>query len=173
MAEKTFIESEMTFGPYDEKHVFHIEESPQYTAINRDGVKCCEFLLKKEQKILFVEAKKSCPNHNAREDSEYNSMKYYDYISEIAEKMRHSLDLYASILLNRQTQNGVSEDMLETDLSGYELILILVVKTAEKEWLYPYIDIFKEKLRPEMQVWNIKSFLVINEETARSKGLVS
>lgn len=52
MAEKTIIESEMTFGPYDENHVFRIEESPQYTAINRDGVKCCEFLLKKEQKIL-------------------------------------------------------------------------------------------------------------------------
>ena len=173
MAGKTIIESEMTFGPYEENHVFRIEESPQYTTINRNGVKCCEFLLKRERNILFVEAKNSCPNHNAREASENNSMKYNDYISEITEKMRHSLELYASILLNRQSRDGVSEDMLKTDLSENEFILILVVKTAKKEWLDPYVDVFKEKLRPEMRLWNIKSFLVINEETARSKGLVS
>ena len=173
MAEKTIIESEMTFGPYDENHVFRIEESPQYTAINRDGVRCCEFLFERNRKILFVEAKKSCPNHDARKDSEDNSMRYNDYISEITEKMRHSLELYASVLLNRQSRDGISEAMLKTDLSGHELILILVVKKAEKEWLYPYVDVFKEKLRPEMKIWNIKSFLVINEETARAQGLVS
>lgn len=173
MAGKTIVESEMTFGPYDENHVFRIEESPQYKAINKDGVRCCEFLLMRDEKILFVEAKKSCPNHSTREYSEHNSMKYSDYISEITEKMRHSLELYASVLLNRQSRNGVSKDMLKTDLSDHELMLILVVKTAEKEWLSPYVDVFKEKLRPEMQIWNIKSFLIINEETARSKGLVS
>ena len=173
MAEKSIVESEMTFGPYGEDQIFLIEESPQYKAINRDGVRCCEFLLKRNQKIMFVEAKKSCPNHNAKEDSENNSIRYNDYISEIAEKMRHSLDLYASVLLKRQPQDGVSKDLQKPDLSGHELILILVVKTAEKEWLDPYVDVFKEKLRPEMRLWNIKSFLVINEETARSKGLVS
>ena len=100
-------------------------------------------------------------------------MRYNNYITEITEKMRHSLELYTSVLLNRQSQKGVSEDMLKTDLSGHELILILVVKKAEKEWLFPYVDVFKEKLRPEMKIWNIKSFLVINEETAHAQGLVS
>lgn len=173
MPSTTIIESEMTFGPYDDNHVWRIEESPQYTAINQDNVRCCEFLLKRNKTILFVEAKKSCPNYQARSNSEDNSIKYDTYVAEITKKMRHSLNLYASILLNRQSQDFISKEMIETNLSEYELVLILVVKVAEKEWLFPYVDVFKEKLRSEMRIWNIKSFLVINEETARTKGLVS
>ena len=58
----SFVESEMTFGEYDEDSFLRIEECIQYTErLKNNGVKICEFLLLKGKKLVFVEAKKSCP----------------------------------------------------------------------------------------------------------------
>ena len=54
----SFVESEMTFGEYDEDSFFRIEECIQYTErLKNNGVKICEFLLLKGKKLVFVEAK--------------------------------------------------------------------------------------------------------------------
>ena len=58
----SFVESEMTFGEYDEDSFFRIEECIQYTErLKNNGVKICEFLLLKGKKLVFVEAKKILP----------------------------------------------------------------------------------------------------------------
>lgn len=57
----------MTFGPYQESHLFKIESSKTYKNIKHEGVKIAEFLLLKEKEhskcdILIVEAKENTPN---------------------------------------------------------------------------------------------------------------
>lgn len=59
---KIITESEMNFGKFDEENLFHIEDSKIYKNLG-DGIKTVEFILKySESSILFLEAKKSCPN---------------------------------------------------------------------------------------------------------------
>lgn len=96
-------ESDMKFGIYQEKQVFRIEESERYMKkLRQQGVRCCEFILLRSNK----EAKKSYPDPINGIIKDKNQ--YYTDIKEIVEKMRHSLDLYANILLNRYVQDGVS-----------------------------------------------------------------
>lgn len=86
--------------------------------------------------------------------------------------MRHSLTLYAGILLERYTLEGVPELLREKDMSHLEIRLILVVKNAEKEWLVPFQDVFRKMLQDELRIWKIPSFSILNEEMARQKHFI-
>ncbi len=165
-------ESEMDFGPFLPVQLFHIEKSSQYQDCNRSHVRCCEFVLLKNKKILFVEAKKSCPNSEKQEETGERTAKYHAFISEITEKMRHSLALYGAMLSGRRSMEEVGDDIREANRETTEIVLVLVVKNASMDWLKNYADVFREQLRPEMRIWNVQSFQVINEEKAREKGLI-
>lgn len=60
-----FIESGMTFGPFEEENFFHIEKSEVYRQIESQ-VKIVEFVLLKQtgtnSQIWLVEAKQSSPH---------------------------------------------------------------------------------------------------------------
>lgn len=56
---KSIPESDVIFGPYDEKDLFHIEKSELYKSLG-EGLKTVEFILRAsttERGIVFVEAK--------------------------------------------------------------------------------------------------------------------
>ncbi len=81
-------ESGMRFAKYSEDEVFEIEKSPQYTkSLRQKGVKICEFVLRRGNKIYFMEAKSSCPRQivwdNPKDDREQRKRKYEEYIEEI------------------------------------------------------------------------------------------
>ena len=102
----------MEFGEYKEKQVFRIEKSKQYTEkLRQQGVRCCEFILLRKNKLYFVEAKQSYPNPINICFSEERKKQYHKDVQEIVEKMRHSLELYASILLNKHSQEGIFDAM--------------------------------------------------------------
>ena len=167
-------ESGMRFGEYPDSKVFYIEKSPQYQIhLMPNGVKTCEFILLRNLSLCFIEAKKSCPNQIAEDTAEEKIKKYNEYIDDIITKMRHSLDLYASILLERHSAEGVSQEMLENKLSGQDadINMILVVKDAEKEWLASLKEKLEKELGRERRIWKAQLF-VINEEQARKKRLV-
>lgn len=167
----TIPESGMTFGEYKEEQVFQIEKSEQYTKkLRQHGVRRCEFVLLRADKLCFIEAKKSYPDPINGCSSEKKKVQFYKDIQEIVEKMRHSLELYASILLKRYSQVGVSELMQNAET--LELRLILVIKNADKSWIIPLQDIFRKELRSEMQIWKIPEFIILNEEQARKKHLI-
>lgn len=165
-------ESDMDFGPYVPGQLFHMEKSNQYQDCNKARVRCCEFLLLKDRKLLFVEAKKTCPNGEKQNEAGERTKEYHGYVEEITEKMRHSLSLYAAMLAGRRSMEGVGEGIRKADRAKTEIVFVLVVKNAEKEWLKNYADVFQRQLRPEMKIWNIRSVLVMNESTARTKGLI-
>lgn len=55
-------ESDMQFGEYEQEQIFQLEKSSQYTKkLRPNGIKSCEFILRRDNKLYFVEAKKSCP----------------------------------------------------------------------------------------------------------------
>lgn len=164
-------ESDMVFGDYSKESVFQIERSVQYNEkLRKNGVRSCEFILRRGDKLFFIEAKKSCPNQIDANSSEEKKIKYHEYIQEIVEKMRHSLDMYANILLKRYSQDGVSDQL--KDVENLEMRLILVVKNAERSWLDPFRDKFRKELRKEMQIWKIPDFIILNEEQARKKHFI-
>lgn len=166
-------ESEMQFGNYPDDAVFHLEKSPQYhKKLRSNCVKSCEFILFKENALYFIEAKKSSPNEISADSPAEKIQDYNKYITEITEKMRHSLALYASILLKRHDCTDVPPLLLETDLSGKELKLVLVVKNAQPQWLIPLSEKLNRVLKPETGIWKCSRIFVINEATARDMNLV-
>ena len=98
--------------------------------------------------------------------------KYNEYITDITDKMRHSLALYANILLKRHNTDGIPNGFLETDLSAKQIKLVLVVKNAQDDWLIPLKEKLDKELKRESRIWNFTDFYVINEERARKKHFV-
>lgn len=169
----TIEESNMQFGEYSDECIFLIEKSKQYQdGLMPNGVKSCEFIVERDNTLYFVEAKTSCPNQIVANTSEEKRKKYDKYIGDITEKMRHSLALYANILLKRHDTAGVPRALLETDLSGKNIKLVLVVKNAKSDWLMPLKEKLDKELRKESRIWRFSDFYVINEEHARQKHFI-
>ena len=169
----TILESDMQFGEYTEEQVFHLEKSTQYVRkLRPNGIKSCEFILRRDSELFFVEAKLTCPKQIIADTPEEKRIKYNAYVQDIILKMRHSLTLYANILLQRYEADNVSELLRQTDMSGLKVVLVLVIKNAEKEWLIPFQDMLRRELKDERKIWKISDVFIINEETARKKHLV-
>ena len=165
-------ESGMQFGAYVEEQVFRLEKSRQYTkTLMSNGIKSCEFILRRDSKLFFVEAKASCPKQITADTPEEKKEKYDEYIQDIVLKMRHSLTLYSNILFQRYETEGISETLRQTDMSALEIVLVLVIKEAEKEWLIPFQDKFRRELKEEIRIWK-SSLIVMNEATARAKHFI-
>ena len=172
-------ESGMQFGEYDENQIFRIETSPQYTkSLRNKGIKSCEFILKKDSELFFIEAKSSCPRQVTKDvpdDEKENKQKKYEaFIEEIASKMRNSLALYGNILLKRYTQEGLTSNLVDTDLSAYSIKLILIINRKNEKWKpAPELrDAIEQYLKEEIKIWRTAPFLVITQEEAKEKGLI-
>ena len=167
------VESGMQFGLYSDENVFRIEKSPQYQLkLMPNGVKSCEFILLRDNTLFFIEAKTSSPMEITADTPEEKKKKYNEYISEIVDKMKHSVLLYANILLCRYDSGGVPAKLMNHDLSYKEIKLVLVIKNAEKEWLTPLQEKLRSELRVFCAIWKINGLFVINELTARQKHFV-
>lgn len=93
---KVITESEMNFGKFDETELFHIEDSRIYKELG-SGIKTVEFVLKYGQNsILFLEAKKSCPNAANRSESAEKEGKFEEYYASITEKSCITADIFGS-----------------------------------------------------------------------------
>lgn len=168
------VESEMKFGPFQKSQIFRIEKDSTYiTSFQANGIKTCEFVLQRDGKLYFIEAKKSCPNYSEAETSDEKRMKYKEYIHDISQKMRDSLNMYLSFLLKKNQTSDLPDYMRNLDWENLQICFVLVVKNAESAWLIPYQDIFREQLRNEMKIWNVPVFAVITEEKARAKRFIT
>ena len=165
-------ESDMTFCFRDSDIVYHIEQSRQYQdRLRGKGLKICEFIMRRDEFLYLVEAKRTCPNSSKREIDGGVTMQVQKYIGDIKAKMADSLALYSAILLKKQSQDDVPAAMLVPDLSGTKIRLLLIVKNAEKKWLVPLQDKLRAELRKECRLWNAELW-VLNEEIAKSKHFV-
>ncbi len=172
-------ESGMRFGEYPEDQVFQIETSEQYTkSLRQNGIKSCEFILQRGKKLYFFEAKSSCPRQiveDIPEEKKEEKKKAYDkFIEEIVLKMRHSLSLYGNILLKRYSQDKVSGNLVNPDLSNTQIFLVLVINPREGNWEpEPELqDGLRLHLKDEMKIWKIQSLFVITPQQAREKRFI-
>ena len=165
---KIITESEMNFGKFDETDLFHIENSKIYKALG-SGIKTVEFVLKyDENSIVFLEAKKSCPNAANRNESKEKEQKFEEYYSSITEKFIASLQIYLAAILDKFQNSEEVGDRLRTvnSMKDIQLKFILVVKNAEDiTWLAGPLAELKARLLQIRKIWGVE-IAVLNEELA-------
>lgn len=158
----------MNFGKFDETDLFHIEDSEIYKDLGL-GIKTVEFILKyDENSIVFLEAKKSCPNASNRYESEEKEQKFEEYYASITEKFIASLQIYLAAILDKFQNSGEVGDNLKTvsSMKNIQLKFILVVKNAEDiTWLAGPMAELKERLLQIRKIWGVE-IAVLNEELA-------
>lgn len=104
----------MDFGKFDEANLFHIENSQIYKNLG-SGIKTVEFVLKyDENSIVFLEAKKSCPNTANRHESVEKAQKFEEYYSSITEKFVASFQIYLAAILNKYQDISELGDKLQS-----------------------------------------------------------
>ena len=152
-------ESGMNFGKYDEKDLFHIETSEIYKKLG-DGIPTVEFILKYNgNNIVFLEAKKSCPNVANRYESK--------------EKFISSLQIYLAAIMNRYQDTSEIGDNLRSvsNMKDVKLKFILVVKNAEDiTWLAGPLAELRARLLKVRKIWGVE-VVVLNEELAGEYNL--
>ena len=172
-------ESGLRFGEYHENQVFQIETSEQYTkSLRQNGIKTCEFILRKGKKLYFFFFFQSCTRQIMKDipdnEKEEKKKRYDEFIEEIVLKMRHSLALYGNILLKQYSQDKVPEKLADPDLSNTLIYLVLVINPQEGEWEpEPELqDDLRLHLKDEMRIWKIQSLVVITPQQAREKHFI-
>ncbi len=170
-------ESGMTFGPFREETIFHIERSRLYGHVNRGegGVPTAEFVLlpgtassSRNGSLWIVEAKSSSPRPQ-------NQKEFRDFIEDIKQKFDCSLSLVMAAFLGRHASNSdIPRSFLEQDLSLVTITLILVIHGHEKKWLEPVSDALQKALKASARIWNFPPdrVVVLNDEMARERGFV-
>lgn len=171
---KIIRESEMDFGEFDEKNLFHIEDSKIYKSLG-SGIKTVEFVLKyNENSIVFLEAKKTCPNAANRYESKEKQDKFEEYYSSITEKFIASLQIYLATILSRFQDSSEVGDSLNSinAMKEAKLKFILVVKNVEDiTWLVGPMAELKARLLQIRKIWDIE-VAVLNEGLAREHKLI-
>lgn len=161
-------ESGVSFGPFAEDTLFHIEKSPHVQAFR--GIKVCEFIWwsAEPSKLFFIEAKKSVPN------SINSKQEYEDYFIAVSEKLENSLQILLATSVNRPTRlrNELKAGIANIDWQQADIRLYLVIPKAPMEALGPLSDKLTGLLRRQLTIWN-GSAKVINEALARKEGLLT
>jgi hypothetical protein len=131
----------------------------------RDGIKSVEFVRRKDNALVFVEAKKTFSNENDGEE------KFDRASKEIVDKFLHSLNLYASIALGLYPG-----DISETDnLSGKSAVVIFVLvirdhRTDRCKEVRKKLNLLLNQHTYIRKIWR-PSVYVINYSTAVKRGL--
>jgi hypothetical protein len=166
-------ESEMFFGEYEENDLFEIEKSGIYKELG-SGIRTVEFILKQKNNIIFLEAKKSCPNAANRYETEGKKEKFEEYYSAITEKFADSLQIFLASLTERYLDTSeIGTNLLEQkSLKNINLRFVLVIKTADDlAWLAGPKAILNERLIKYRKIWNVE-VAVLNSALAREYKLV-
>lgn len=159
----TIEESGMTFGDFLVDDVFRIERSDVYKKIGQ-GIKTVEFIcLQKNDKVCFVEAKKSSP----RTDNEET---FDAFVGELVEKFTHLFEVWMSIFVKRRSSD-ISRNFLEVDMKTVKFKFILVIHGHKEEWLPPIRNAMKRRLMPHNKIWG-SDVVVLNEKSARDMNLI-
>jgi hypothetical protein len=106
-------------------NTFRIEASTAYKGLG-GGIKTVEFVRRKDNALMFVEAKKTFPN------PAYNGEQFETQSTEIADKFIHSLNLYAAIALGVQSDE-ISVTNNATD-KNTTIVFVLVIRNHKIEW---------------------------------------
>ena len=123
--------------------------------------------------IVFLEAKKSCPNVANRYESKEKELKFEEYYGSITEKFISSLQIYLAAIMNRYQDTSEIGDNLRSvsNMKDVKLKFILVVKNAEDiTWLAGPLAELRARLLKVRKIWGVE-VVVLNEELAGEYNL--
>lgn len=165
-------ESDMDFIIPDDSNLFHIEQSQILQSL-KGGVRTVEFIyLYPDDNMMLVEAKKSCPNANNAGESKEKKEKFEQFFLELTEKYTHSVSLFTSAAVGRRIDTGEIGSKLTIDqFKNCRLKFLLVIKTAEEEWLVPVKAELEQRLKAIRKIWSA-DIIVLNESMAKSKHII-
>lgn len=167
-------ESNMEFGEFASEDVFQMEHSKLHASFG-DGIKTVEFvLLKDDNKILFVEAKTTCPNRDNRYESEEKAEKFEEYFEDISDKFIDSLQMMLNAYLQRNKYvDGIGNNLMKQGIcSKVKFCFVLVIKNADnEEWLAGPKEELEMRLLRWRKLWNV-NIAVLNEKLAVKYGLI-
>lgn len=181
MTTQPIIESEMTFGPYQEGHCFHIEKSKCYEQI-QEGVQMAEFLLLRKNgntasAVWVLEAKSSSPQQETEADPKSKFKSAFDeFIEGIRVKLTNAFLLIIAARLGRQpsAKDELPEPFKTLVLAHTDFKFVLVIRAHKEEWLPPLQDALKLAFRPIIKTWGLPatSVAVLNDDLAKIHGLI-
>lgn len=165
----SFVESDMTFGPFPTDSLYRIENAAEFEVQYRNGCKMSEAVVCRPEKnsILSIEAKTSFANPRS---AEHGGESFQVDVQEIVEKLENSIDFFLKAKLCDYVPGAFSA----IDYRTVTLLLILVIKTHSPEWLPDVQDALNQQIRSERRfdkLWHTE-IVVLNEEMARRRGLV-
>lgn len=172
-------ESGMDFGPFEETDVCYIEQSNLYQQI-KENVHMVEFILKKNDSLIFIEAKSSSPRqlkvsteiirNDKTEEVEYPT----PYILEICNKLTNALNLFLSANLKciEDEDNQILSFVDFTNIENYKMKFYLIINGHEVGWLTAIQDILQKELLAQSKIWKIE-VKVLNDDIARQYQLIS
>ncbi len=167
-------ESGMTFGPFDARRCFRVEESAAYKAIRPHGVKIAEFAWlrgdSRPPQLWVVEAKSSSPSPGSGERLD-------EFIDEVRQKLVNALTLVIAARLGRP--GSASEELpgafASMDLATVDARLVLVVKGHRPDRLPPLQEKLQKALRATVKTWGFSgsAVVVMNDGLARRNKLIA
>lgn len=155
-------ESEMNFILDNNSYI--MEDDTFYEKMSsKFGTKDVDFIIKRENKLLFIEAKTSSP------------MNLNNYTNDIVVKFIDSLYIFTGIILNRKNTQStiITNEMNRISHIKGSMQLVLIIKNAEKSHLIPIRDLLQKKLRKIIKMYSLEtSVIVMNEAQSREKNFI-
>lgn len=177
MGKITIEESDAIFGPFHEADLFHIEKSEILEKLG-SNIKTVEFVVvrKDNKALLFVEAKKSCPNSAHRYDSRERKQKYEKYFTDIVQKIEDSILVTLAAILGRyRSTDEIGKNMQGmTALAKRPLQFVLVLTNPEIDisWLSGPKAELEKRLLSIRKTWGLE-VIVMNRELAEKYHLIT
>lgn len=184
--------SGVTFGPFDYDCYYDIEGSKDIRLSRQRTLKSVECVVIRDNKLLFIEAKKTAPKDLDRKTvierlsgmikpsdrEEYEELLRSlsitpAYVADVCEKFLMSLCLVMSIAEGRIVSEDMHSSMIHA-IHSPEItpVFVLVITWSKKDWARHVQDAFNMALR-KFEKTNKAQILVLTAEQAKSKGLVS
>ena len=167
MMGKSVRESGMDFGPFPHDTLFQIENSALIKRLGA-GLKVSEMVVFWQDKICVIEAKSSSPKNE-------DLQRFSEFCAEIREKLQNSLLLTFAMQAGRHGEKAQQElpVKLREAPTGTEVLFLLVIRGHQKGWLPPIQDGLNRALSTVLRCFGTSKLLVLNDEQARTHGLVA
>lgn len=164
----TVTESGMTFGPFDERNLFKVEDSPFVRRLN--GIKACEFVCWNgvTNQLVFIEAKSSVPNPRTSPEQ------FESYFIEMLEKFDNALQmLVAGVLIrSEELSDQLEAGIAQVNWSQATILFYLVIPDVPNEFLPGLTDKLRQILHRQLGIWKAHAF-VINRQQALKRQIVA
>ncbi len=155
-------ESGILFGPFSKADFFAIESAVKQKKLSSEGICSVEFVVQKNNALIFLEAKSSIPRESTA------------FFDEIVKKFEHSLTIFANALLNRNVlHDDLPMGLAHTDCFLQQVKLFLVIKDVPREYLPSMTDKLRSPLKELRKLWEIEyqNIFFLNEAHAIKYGL--